>query len=231
MDLESEQIEPGRHIEIELEDEAEQTFDQGQTGDPEPGAEVVVDLAEDEPEADDQTAAPKERASSLEDDTEDSDEPATGYEEFARSTRGAEANGPDLAEPAANDQEQEADEASIVEESDDDSKPVAATASAAKDEVVEVLRQDEEAASPDSAIELGDLDFFSAEKDSAIDGADEDLDFLSDDDEAATKLDLAYAYQKMGDVDGAKEILEEVINEGNDAQISEARNLMQALRK
>ena len=53
---------------------------------------------------------------------------------------------------------------------------------------------------------------------------------LPDDDEAATKLDLAYAYQKMGDVDGAKEILEEVLKEGNDAQVSEAKNLIAALQ-
>jgi len=82
-----------------------------------------------------------------------------------------------------------------------------------------------------SATELGALDFFSADKDAALEGDVDELDFLSDDDEAATKLDLAYAYQKMGDVDGAKEILEEVINEGNDAQVNEARNLMEALRK
>ena len=52
---------------------------------------------------------------------------------------------------------------------------------------------------------------------------------LSDDDEAATKLELAYAYQKMGDLDGAKEILREVISEGTDERADEARNLLETI--
>ena len=88
-----------------------------------------------------------------------------------------------------------------------------------------------EANAPEAEVDLDSLDFLSAEKDTAMDGAEEDSDLLSDDDEAATKLDLAYAYQKMGDLDGAKEILEEVIKEGNDAQVSEAKNLIEALEK
>ena len=60
---------------------------------------------------------------------------------------------------------------------------------------------------------------------------DEDLDFLSIDDEAATKLELAYAYQKMGDIEGAREILAEVIKEGNEGQVNEARDLLESLNK
>lgn len=55
---------------------------------------------------------------------------------------------------------------------------------------------------------------------------DEDLDFLSDTDEAATKLDLARAYFEMGDTAGAREILEEVIKEGNDEQVKDANELL-----
>jgi len=80
-------------------------------------------------------------------------------------------------------------------------------------------------------IDMDDLDFLAAENDAIPDNDDEDFDLLSDDDEAATKLDLAYAYQKMGDIDGAREILEEVISEGNDAQISEAKNLLETIEK
>ena len=40
--------------------------------------------------------------------------------------------------------------------------------------------------------------------------------------DAATKLDLAKAYQEMGDVDGAREILQEVIQEGDESQKKEA---------
>ena len=47
--------------------------------------------------------------------------------------------------------------------------------------------------------------------------------------DAATKLDLAKAYQEMGDTDGAREILQEVLHEGDDQQKSEARGLLAKL--
>ena len=47
--------------------------------------------------------------------------------------------------------------------------------------------------------------------------------------DAATKLDLAKAYQEMGDVDGAREILQEVLHEGDEHQKSEAQSLLQKL--
>jgi len=58
---------------------------------------------------------------------------------------------------------------------------------------------------------------------------DEEFDFLADADEAATKLDLARAYIDMGDKDGAKDILQEVIEEGKEAQKEEARKLLQGI--
>jgi pilus assembly protein FimV len=48
-------------------------------------------------------------------------------------------------------------------------------------------------------------------------------------DETATKLDLARAYVEMGDQDSAKGILEEVANEGNEEQRSEAAQMLRAL--
>ncbi len=59
----------------------------------------------------------------------------------------------------------------------------------------------------------------------------EEPDLLSDDDETATKLELAYAYQKMGDIEGAKEILQEVIKEGAYEQVKEAEELIASLDK
>ena len=47
--------------------------------------------------------------------------------------------------------------------------------------------------------------------------------------EVATKLDLAKAYQEMGDADGAREILGEVIRDGDDEQQEAAQALMQQL--
>ncbi|MBU0900522.1 MAG: peptigoglycan-binding protein LysM [Gammaproteobacteria bacterium] len=55
---------------------------------------------------------------------------------------------------------------------------------------------------------------------------DDDFDFLSGTDETATKLDLARAYIDMGDTEGARDILDEVISEGNDGQQQEARELI-----
>jgi pilus assembly protein FimV len=47
--------------------------------------------------------------------------------------------------------------------------------------------------------------------------------------EVATKLDLAKAYQEMGDADGAREILEEVVKDGDPAQRDSAEKLMQQI--
>ncbi len=52
---------------------------------------------------------------------------------------------------------------------------------------------------------------------------------IADDDEVATKLDLARAYLDMGDEEGARSILDEVLAEGSEAQQSEARGLMQRI--
>lgn len=57
-------------------------------------------------------------------------------------------------------------------------------------------------------------------------GDDDVLEFLTDSDEAATKLDLARAYYEMGDYDGAREILDEVVNEGNEEQVKDAQRLL-----
>ena len=45
-------------------------------------------------------------------------------------------------------------------------------------------------------------------------------------DEITTKLDLARAYVDMGDEDGAKSILEEVVIEGSDTQKQQAQELL-----
>lgn len=82
----------------------------------------------------------------------------------------------------------------------------------------------------ESATAGDDLEFLS-EDDIAFDGPDfeGDPESLSDEDETATKLELAYAYQKMGDSEGAQEILREVISEGTEAQIKEAQDLIETL--
>ncbi len=47
--------------------------------------------------------------------------------------------------------------------------------------------------------------------------------------EVGTKLDLARAYIDMGDPEGARSILEEVLKEGNASQKQEAMRLMSSL--
>ncbi|MGH8297639.1 MAG: FimV/HubP family polar landmark protein, partial [Steroidobacteraceae bacterium] len=47
--------------------------------------------------------------------------------------------------------------------------------------------------------------------------------------EVGTKLDLARAYMDMGDPEGARNILEEVVHEGSAAQRQEAERLMESL--
>lgn len=47
--------------------------------------------------------------------------------------------------------------------------------------------------------------------------------------EVATKLDLAKAYQEMGDAEGAREILEEVLHDGDEQQRTTAQNLIDQL--
>ena len=47
--------------------------------------------------------------------------------------------------------------------------------------------------------------------------------------EVATKLELAHAYEEMGDKEGARELLQEVINEGDAAQQASARTKLAQL--
>ena len=49
---------------------------------------------------------------------------------------------------------------------------------------------------------------------------------VSNNEEVATKLDLAKAYEEMGDFEGAGELLQEVLNEGDAAQKEKARAIL-----
>lgn len=84
----------------------------------------------------------------------------------------------------------------------------------------------------DTEIEsVDDLDLGDIEIDDSLFVIDDEGDSgdepITDRDEASTKLDLAVAYEAMGDKDGAREILNEVIAEGNDEQVSEAEKLLE----
>ncbi len=82
--------------------------------------------------------------------------------------------------------------------------------------------------------ELDELDDFSdleiGDDDLGLDDLDDDDNLIIEDsDEISTKLDLAKAYIDMGDTDGAKSILSEVVAEGNDEQKEEAQKLIDQL--
>lgn len=66
---------------------------------------------------------------------------------------------------------------------------------------------------------------FTAE-DAALGDDEPEFDFLSGTDEVATKLDLAQAYIDMGDADGARDILSEVLTEGDETQRGEAKEML-----
>ncbi|HQU47567.1 MAG TPA: FimV/HubP family polar landmark protein [Casimicrobiaceae bacterium] len=80
-------------------------------------------------------------------------------------------------------------------------------------------------ARPAAALELDKLDLhFDPDKATFEDPTPSVLDGQWHD--AATKLDLAKAYQEMGDVEGAREILQEVLHEGDDEQKKEAQAIL-----
>ena len=140
-------------------------------------------------------------------------------------------------------------EAEIVEQRENDKVTKAEDAATSESETKSFL--------DDLGIDLDSLDYDGEVNEPEVEEAvaitdddltsDDDLEFLSDDDvgiesvdeveeifmlsddETATKLELAYAYQKMGDIEGATEILLEVIEEGSDELVREASKLLKSL--
>ena len=80
----------------------------------------------------------------------------------------------------------------------------------------------------DSLGEFGELEAAAVEELDIEDSGDA-LVFASDGDEIATKLDLARAYMDMGDHEGTRNILEEVLLDGSDSQKQEAQSLLDSI--
>jgi pilus assembly protein FimV len=107
-----------------------------------------------------------------------------------------------------------------------------------EDEVVEATETDEtlnleadkepELRRDEDKLTSSDLNISDANDDAVV-AADDELDFFEESDEVSTKLDLAKAYIDMGDREGAEDILNEVMEEGNDRQKSDAKVLMENL--
>lgn len=155
-----------------------------------------------------------------------SDEDLALMEEFADTGDSAGTEGTDMED----DSESSLDEELGLEDALSGEEPADPEETVAGAEVVEeelpdasdVAEEEPPVASAATASKSADID----ESDL---GDDDDFDFLSGTDEASTKLDLARAYVEMGDVDGARDILEEVALEGNEEQKAEAQDLLKNL--
>lgn len=100
---------------------------------------------------------------------------------------------------------------------------------AAPEEDLSTVQTAPSARSGASETESLDLDFDSSDEPSLDEFDSDDFDLESDIDEVSTKLDLAKVFLDMGDEQGAKSTLEEVIKEGDDKQRAEAERLMKRL--
>ena len=92
------------------------------------------------------------------------------------------------------------------------------------------------AAGEDDEFDLEDLEFeptaraeAKAPRTAKGEEGDDAFEFLNEEDAATTKLDLARAYIDMGDEDGAREILSEVLQEGSSEQQQAANELLAKL--
>ncbi len=132
----------------------------------------------------------------------------------------AEVEGLSLAEDAGADTEGQAIETVVdAADADADQEPLTSIDGVALDEA-------QGDADEVGALNLDDLVFdeFSA------DSAEEDMPELSDSDDIANKLDLARAFIDMGDEDGARDIINEVLEAGSDEQKAAAQALMEQLK-
>ena len=119
------------------------------------------------------------------------------------------------------DDQEDADESSVF-----DREPDEALAESI-DEALAEAQQDEEDFGGMEVPEFGEEEA-AAESDESDD--EEEIDFFdASGDEVATKLDLARAYMDMGDEEGARVILEDVVASGNESQIAEAQSMMERM--
>ena len=120
-----------------------------------------------------------------------------------------------------------ADDGSLEDLLGDDDQTLSFDAPEAADaDVSDAQRQDDAVSIEPTVAPAAPVDETPAPSSADVLADEDDFDFLGETDENATKLDLAKAYIDMGDNEGAKDILNEVISEGNDQQQSEARELL-----
>ncbi|WP_417552316.1 FimV/HubP family polar landmark protein [Marinomonas fungiae] len=119
------------------------------------------------------------------------------------------------------------DQADVDESSVFDAEPDAALADSIDEVLAEALEEDDF-----GGLEIPEFgeDQAAEDMEGAEDDDEEPIDFFdASGDEVATKLDLARAYMDMGDEEGARVILEDVINSGNQSQVAEASSMMERM--
>jgi pilus assembly protein FimV len=149
-------------------------------------------------------------------------------------TRGSAEAEPDLGETLDFDTELAFDSGEPTDESKPDSveftppEPVAEQPESAQEAFPEIESMESETVDlePDNTLEF-DLEGLDLGSDEELEPAGDGE--LTDLDEVSTKLDLARAYLDMGDPDGARSILDEVIEEGSDDQKNEAQEILQKI--
>lgn len=192
--------------------DVEQGSSDAEQGGGSPASEVGEDLSEfdfsfDEGELDVLAADPGE-------DKAVAEQEALGDLDSALADLDAEVEGLSLAEDAGADTEDQVIE-TLVDAADAD----------ADDEVL-AAKAGGSASENSEAMNLDDLVF----DEFSVDAMDDDVAELSDTDDMANKLDLARAFIDMGDDDGARDIINEVLEAGNDEQKAAAQALMEQLK-
>ncbi len=146
-----------------------------------------------------------------------------------------------LAEADSSDEEFSLDDVELLDSDTDIGQEIDAVTSEPEtaEDIGELGTDNEESTvETESILDLNDMDLEQAIVESVVEpGAtsadldDEELDLsdLDDIDEVGTKLDLAKAYLDMGDADGTRSILDEVMTEGDDTQKKEAEDLLRQL--
>jgi pilus assembly protein FimV len=115
-----------------------------------------------------------------------------------------------------------------LENQDEEKKPVAADDLGL--DMMETRESPAEESPENIEFNLDDLDTTDITFEETLEDNEEDSEGLLDaSDEVSTKLDLARAYLDMGDPEGARSILDEVLEEGNESQKDEAGKLIAEL--
>lgn len=125
----------------------------------------------------------------------------------------------DLEEPKAEDEpdQEDRDESAVF-----DQEPNESLASSIEETLAEAQQDDD--------IDVPSFGEAEAAEGEEVDDDEEEFDFFdASGDEAATKLDLARAYMDMGDDEGARVILEDVVSNGNEQQVAEAKSMIERM--